>query len=455
MGVLLKSSNGAALKIGNGLAIGSAEQAPEYPAGPVYRMEADTGVVNVGTEVSAWEEQEGANISYVPAFADPNLTLESSPSGRSAVAVTDNQGWEAFSTGPLPTGSSARTLVMVWRPEAGGFWGGFKWGTAVNDQGFGIVSTSGTDLVAIDFYNSQLNGRSAGTWAVDIATYDGSTAELFSDNVSQGTSAKTLNTGTANTLIAISYPGGAQTTSACAIGAIFVYDRVISASERAQITTYLTDKYLSNSVPPVITNFALSSGTATTLPYSFDSNEGGTYDIVLSTSATQPSVAQVRAGQDHTGSSAPFSASDTLVGASNGGTAAGLTDNTTYYAHMVAGDGAYDTAVQTTAGQATLDASAIPPIISALTYDQTDTFSMTATEAGSVYWLVDDNATRTAAQVEAGGGEASGSFAVSASSDSDNIDMSTVSTGDHYIHFVLKDSDNLYSGVESREYEFL
>lgn len=66
-------------------------------------------------------------------------------------------------------------------------------------------------------------------------------------------------------------------------------------------------------------------------------NEGnGTLYYVVTTSATPPSAAQVKAGQDHTGSSAVYAGNQSIgsTGAKSA-TATGLSSNTAYYAYFM------------------------------------------------------------------------------------------------------------------------
>lgn len=90
----------------------------------------------------------------------------------------------------------------------------------------------------------------------------------------------------------------------------------------------------------------------------------------------------------------------------------------------------------------------IPPSLSGMTAVG-DMIELTASEASTCYWLLDSNATRTPAQVEAGGGAASGSFAVTSGSNDEPIDISLVPAGAYYLHAVLKDAVGLYSSVST------
>jgi len=106
-----------------------------------------------------------------------------------------------------------------------------------------------------------------------------------------------------------------------------------------------------------VTAPTLSSGSGTAtgqttadLDVSTDES-GGTLYTVVTTSATEPSVAQVKAGQDHTGSAAVFDTSQSVSATGNQDIAAtGFTAATTYYAHFVHTDAAAnDSTVLTTA----------------------------------------------------------------------------------------------------------
>lgn len=94
--------------------------------------------------------------------------------------------------------------------------------------------------------------------------------------------------------------------------------------------------------PPVL---SLPTGTATsstTAQVGATTDEGnGTLYAVVTSSATQPSIAQIKAGQDHTGAAAAWSGSQavTSTGAKTFD-AIGLTPATTYYAHFVHTDAA-------------------------------------------------------------------------------------------------------------------
>lgn len=92
-----------------------------------------------------------------------------------------------------------------------------------------------------------------------------------------------------------------------------------------------------DSTPPTLTSATgtATSGTAATVGATTDEANGTLYAVVT-TSSTQPSVSQIKAGDDHTGADAVWAGS---VSVSSTGAktlnATGLTASTTYYAHLV------------------------------------------------------------------------------------------------------------------------
>lgn len=90
---------------------------------------------------------------------------------------------------------------------------------------------------------------------------------------------------------------------------------------------------------PTLSSATATATGATTADLSVDTDEGnGTLYWVVTTSATGPSAAQVKAGQDHTGVAATDSGSQAVSGTGTqnvSGGATGLTGGTTYYAHYM------------------------------------------------------------------------------------------------------------------------
>lgn len=134
---------------------------------------------------------------------------------------------------------------------------------------------------------------------------------------------------------------------------------------------------------PIFTGTGLSTGTA-----GVTTNEAnGTLYCVVTTSATPPTGAQVRAGQDATGAAASYASSQTITSAgSKTFGATGLSSGTNYYAHFqhrdVAGN---DSVVSTSAGGAT---SSPPKVTLTLTTNGT---TPAATLTGLKWAFFDQN----------------------------------------------------------------
>ncbi|MGE0278358.1 MAG: hypothetical protein AB7R40_23425 [Nitrospiraceae bacterium] len=128
----------------------------------------------------------------------------------------------------------------------------------------------------------------------------------------------------------------------------------------------------SDSTAPTLSNPVDSSSGSTTGSGSVDTDEGnGTLYWVVTTSATPPSAAQVKAGQDHTGSAAVDSGSQAVSGTGTqniSGGFTGLTPSTAYYAHYMHEDAATNQSSVSSGNGFTTDAAAgsILPMVNAL-----------------------------------------------------------------------------------------
>jgi hypothetical protein len=116
-----------------------------------------------------------------------------------------------------------------------------------------------------------------------------------------------------------------------------------------------------DTTPPVLSSPTGSATGTTTASVGATTDEGnGTLYVVVTTSATQPSVAQIKAGQTHTGSAAPYGSSQAV--SSTGAktfSATGLTAATTYYAHLVHADAAANDSNRVTSASFTTSAGTV------------------------------------------------------------------------------------------------
>lgn len=110
-------------------------------------------------------------------------------------------------------------------------------------------------------------------------------------------------------------------------------DAAGNVSARVSSASFTTSAV--DSTPPTLSAAAGAQTGATTANLSVSTNENnGTVYVVVTTSATAPTAAQVRAGQNHSGTAAVFAGSQPV--SSTGAktfSAVGLSASTTYYAH--------------------------------------------------------------------------------------------------------------------------
>jgi hypothetical protein len=118
--------------------------------------------------------------------------------------------------------------------------------------------------------------------------------------------------------------------------------------------------------PVLTTPVGTSTGTTTATVGATTDTGNGTLYAVVTTSATQPSIAQIKAGQNHLGSSAAYASSQAV--SSTGAktfSATGLSAATTYYAHLVqTSSGAVDSNVISSSSFTTSAAAATAVTIS-------------------------------------------------------------------------------------------
>lgn len=123
----------------------------------------------------------------------------------------------------------------------------------------------------------------------------------------------------------------------------------------------------SDSTPPTLSSPTGTKTGSTTGSGSVSTDEGnGTLYWVVTTSATAPSVAQVQAGQDHTGAAAADSGSQAVSGTgvqNVSGGFTGLSPSTTYYAHYQHQDAATNDSTVATSSSFTTDAAYSPPVL--------------------------------------------------------------------------------------------
>ena len=143
-----------------------------------------------------------------------------------------------------------------------------------------------------------------------------------------------------------------------------------------------------DSTAPTLSSASVTSVGSTTGTGNVTTNEGnGTLYSIVSTSATAPSVAQIQAGNDHTGSAAVWSGNQAV--SSTGAktlSITGLTSSTSYYAHFQHKDAANNNSSVVTSAQFTtgLADTTNPTMTGSVTISAKTTTSYTASwSAGS------------------------------------------------------------------------
>lgn len=206
------------------------------------------------------------------------------------------------------------------------------------------------------------------TGAHSIAlTRTGETAhELYVDGASEGTGGK-ISWG--KSTAEWSYIGGAPGQASVAQDVVWIvfFDKVLSSTEISDLHASLGANNafaLVNTgggdvtAPVLASPTGVATGTTTATVGATTDEDNGTQYAVVTTSATAPSAAQVKAGQDHTGSAAVW-AGNAAISTTGAHThsATGLTASTAYYAHLMHEDAATNQSNVVSSTQFTTDAA--------------------------------------------------------------------------------------------------
>lgn len=200
-----------------------------------------------------------------------------------------------------------------------------------------------------------------------------------------------------------------------------------------------------DTTPPTLSSGVGTATGSTTATVGATTDEAnGTMYVIVSTSSTPPSAAQIQAGQTNTGSAAPWSGNQTITttGAKTF-SATGLTASTTYYPYVQHKDAAGNNSTVLSGPSFTTSAGGdtTPPTLTSPTGTATGSTTASGTVStneanGTLYYLATTNSTETAATVKASGA----SQAVTATG-TQNVSVTglTASTN-YYMHYVHRDA---------------
>lgn len=226
-----------------------------------------------------------------------------------------------------------------------------------------------------------------------------------------------------------------------------------SPTQASQAVAALRPAPVPDTTPPNLTSpLGAATGTITASVGATTDEGNGTLYAVVTTSATPPSVAQLQAGQDHTGAAAAWAGSQAV--SSTGAktlNATGLAASTAYRAHLHQEDAAgNESAVVTSASFTTSAPDTTAPTLSSPTGAPTGSTSasgdvVTNEANGTLYYLASANASESAATVKASGA----TQAVSALGSQPVAVAGLVASTTYYLHYVHRDAAGNDSAVAS------
>lgn len=216
---------------------------------------------------------------------------------------------------------------------------------------------------------------------------------------------------------------------------------------------FILYSYAADVTAPILSNPDFAEAPGLVMQGFVDTDDStGTLYWVVTDSATQPSVAQIQAGQDHLGVAADDAGNQAISGLGTQTVAASaVTQNANRYFHFQQRDaGANDSTVVTSAVF-----QVGPPILSSPTSASNGTGTVTTDEGnGTLYWVVTQSATSpSVAQVQAGNdhlgnpADDSGSQSVSATGIQSVSASGLTEEVTYYFHFQQNDAVNHTSTV--------
>ncbi|GLC90143.1 S-layer homology domain-containing protein [Lysinibacillus piscis] len=226
---------------------------PAGVSGAVLWLRPDRGIsVESGQIVSEWQDQSGKanHATQNTSSAQPMYRNDAQYNVNFNPMLEFNNKYFNLDVTKLPTGNKSRTIVAVAASKNNITDNAYiiSWGTANSGQMIGMLQLNGTTKGAMSIFGGSFASNN-GFWQTNvpnelIATYDGTNGALYSKTTQIGKAPQTWNTANTQARVGSIIPGSGRPEAWMGtIGDIIVYDRLLSDTERKQISSYLAIKY--------------------------------------------------------------------------------------------------------------------------------------------------------------------------------------------------------------------
>ncbi|MDQ8205563.1 PQQ-dependent sugar dehydrogenase [Pelagicoccus sp. SDUM812003] len=226
--------------------------------GLVLQLESDRNIAaGPGNTVAGWLDQSGLGNDLV-AMGNPVLVARGTPSGLPAIHFDGDgdkleRSHQTSPLGGLPTGNANRTMYAVIKYNSSPVWAGVAYGTGSSNKAFGLTAKPATQELSLQGWggSNDLTGTvKASGWQVQEGLLESGVGKLFRNGtlVSQFTHtyATTL------TRLVIGEEIARLGYADMEIAAVLIYNRALTAAERAKVSAYLTTKYITSNASPVV-----------------------------------------------------------------------------------------------------------------------------------------------------------------------------------------------------------
>ena len=227
--------------------------APALPAvGLVAQFETSgTVTLGAGNTVTGWMDGSGKG-NHLAAAGNPTLHAGATPTGAAAVAFdgTGDLLQRVNATAPLtglPSGGANRTIFLVVdyvNPE--GVTSGVVYGDGAANEAFGLVADKNNKLMVQGWgtgndFSASADGV-AGGFLVQSVVLQNNVTSHYRNGVLIDSDAHVFNTDLKKLVLGAEIKGLGE--SQLEVAAALVYDRALDATERAQVESYLQQKYI-------------------------------------------------------------------------------------------------------------------------------------------------------------------------------------------------------------------